>query len=351
MVLKARLVGVSTLSGRHDCKGAGMRVWLSTFARAGQTHVIAQAAEAAGFYGLMLTDSQILVADPFVELAASAEVTSTLQLGTCATNLVTRHPTVLAATATTLQERSGGRVHLGVGRGDSAVTKVGMHGLPPSAFGQALRDLRRLVRGESVETDAVDVRLLWRDPNVAPVPVLGVASGPHVIDETARNADGLILQVGSDVDAVARGVEQARTAQRSDSFTIAAYVIVGLESPGASASEIDGVTPLLARMASDTLAADDSPQARAAAAAAHGYSLATHGLAEAGAGHPEIEDYAVRGDARECTERLQAIAATGCDELVVILGSVTTPTHELAGLVAAFGSQVLPALHADSLPS
>ena len=328
-----------------------MRVWLSTFARAGQTHVVAQSAEAAGFYGLMLTDSQILVADPFVELAASAVATSTLQLGTCATNLVTRHLTVMAATAVTLQERSGGRVHLGVGRGDSAVSKVGLHGLSPTEFGQELGDLRRLVRGESVATPAGEVTLTWQDPATRPVRILGVASGPHVIDETARHADGLILQVGSDVDAVARGVEQARAAQSNDDFTIAAYVIVGLEMPGATDSSIDGVTPLLARMANETLATDDSPQARAAAAAAHGYSLATHGLAEAGEGHPEIEDYAVRGDARQCAQQLQAIAATGCDELVVILGSVTTPTAELLGLVDAFGAQVLPLLSADSLPS
>ena len=91
------------------------------------------------------------------------------------------------------------------------------------------------------------------------------------------------------------------------------------------------------------LANDDSPQARASAAAAQSYDVATHGLAE---GQPEVEDYAVRGDAAACTAALQSIAATGCDELVVILGSATTPMDALLGLIAAFGDAVLPTLTA-----
>ncbi|MFM8240019.1 MAG: hypothetical protein ACKOAW_06860, partial [Actinomycetota bacterium] len=89
---------------------------------------------------------------------------------------------------------------------------------------------------------------------------------------------------------------------------------------------------------------DDSPQAIASAEAARTYSLATHGLASAEEGHPEIEDYAIRGTAAECVSALSAIAATGCDELVVILGSVTTSTAELLGLIGAFGNDVMPAL-------
>lgn len=312
-----------------------MRVWLSTFARAGQTDVIARTAESAGFYGLTLTDSQCLVADPFVELAAVADATHTLQLGTCASNLVTRHPTVVAAMATTLQERSGGRMHLGIARGDSALSKVGLHPLTIDDFGAALADVRRLVQGD-------DATIAWRDPAIPPTPIIGVASGPHAIEAVARNADGLILQVGSDPAAIERGLSEARAAQRSDDFTVAAYVIVGLVQEGIP-DTIDAVSHVLARMATSALADDDSPQARASAVAAQSYDVATHGLAE---GQPEVEDYAVRGDAAGCTAALQRIAATGCDELIVILGSATTPMDELLDLIAAFGDSVLPTLTA-----
>ena len=320
-----------------------MRVWLSTFARAGSTHEIAQSAEKAGFYGIMLTDSQILVADPFVELTAAAEATKNLRLGTCATNLVSRHPTVVAAMAATLQQRSGGRMVLGIARGDSALTKVGLHPLTVQQFGTSLAQVRRLLRGEPGEFDGDEVGLAWLDPRVPSTPVIGIASGPHAIDAVARNADGLILQVGSDPSAVARGVQQARSAQVSPNFTIAAYVIVGLQRPGDSLA-IDGVTRVLARMADSALAHDDSAQARAAQEAADTYSLAAHGLDWPHESVGRVEDYAVLGDAAQCIDHLQSIATSGCDDLVVILGSVTTSSEELLELIDAFGQEVLPSL-------
>lgn len=320
-----------------------MRVWLSTFPRVGVTQDVGRAAEAAGFHGLMLTDSQMLLPDPFVELAAVADATTSLRLGTCASNVVTRHPTVVAAMACTLQARSDGRMTVGVGRGDSAVTKIGLHPESPEAFGTSLAELRQLVRGGSVEIDGSLTSLAWIDPKASPPAVFGVASGPHVIAEVAHNADGLILQVGSSPEAIGSCIQEARTEQGDNDLSIAVYVIVGLERGGA-APPIDGVTPLLARMAEHALADDDSPQGRAAAEAARTYTLATHGLASAGDGHPEIEDYALRGTAAECVTALSAIAATGCDELVVILGSVTTSTAELLGLIGAFGNDVMPAL-------
>ena len=320
-----------------------MKVWLSTFARAGRTHVIAHAAEAAGFFGIMLTDSQILVADPYVELAAIADSTRDLRLGTCASNLVTRHPTVLAAMAATIQERSNGRMVLGLARGDSALTKVGLRPLTVEQFGEELAGVRRLLRGEAVDYGAGAVSLTWLDPSAPPVPIVGIASGPHAIDAVAANADGLILQVGSDPSAVKRGVDAARQAQRSEDFTVSAYVIVGLQQHGEPAP-IDGVSRVLARMADAALADDDSAQARAAHDAADSYSLATHGLDGPSGTTTHVGDYAVQGDAQECLQHLRAIADSGCDELVVILGSVSTPTSELVTLVADFGRDVLRGL-------
>ncbi len=321
-----------------------MRVWLSTFPRAGQTEQVARVAEAAGFFGLLLTDSQCLLGDPFVELGAAADATSTLHLGTCATNVVTRHPTVLAALAATLQQRSGGRMHLGVGRGDSAVTKVGLHPLSVAAYGEALTSVRQLLRGAPTGIDGVEVALTWLDPDVPPTPVLGVASGPRTMAAAAGHADGLVVQVGSDAAAVTRCVERVRSAGPGDAFTIAAYVVVGLEA-GDDAPPIDGVTPLLARMATATLADDGTPQATAAAAAGRDYTVARHGL-PATSDADVIADYALRGDAEHCADQLRKVAASGCDELVVILGSMTTPTADLVDLVKAFGNTVLPALDA-----
>ena len=325
-----------------------MRVWLSTFPRIQDTTRVAIAAEEAGFHGLMVTDSQCLRPDPFVELSAVAEATTTLHIGTCASNLVTRHPSVLASLAASLQQRSGGRMHLGVARGDSAVTKVGLHPLTPEAFAGSLASLRSLLHGETAVIDGTTVSLSWLDPSTPPTPVIGVASGPQTIVAAARNADGLILQLGSDPEAIARGVRLARDAQTSPEFTVAAYVIVGLEMEGGGRPPIDGVTTLLARMAATTLANDGSPQAAAAEAATRTYSLATHGHPAAEEEARATEHYALMGTAEHVIGQLRRIASTGCDELVVILDSMTTDPAALLDLVRAFGDTVLPALKAAS---
>jgi 5,10-methylenetetrahydromethanopterin reductase len=46
------------------------------FPSPGATHALAQRLEAAGWDGLVLADSQNLVADPFMELALAASPTS-----------------------------------------------------------------------------------------------------------------------------------------------------------------------------------------------------------------------------------------------------------------------------------
>ena len=78
-------------------------------------------AEHAGFDIAWLPDSQFLWRDVWVSLALAAHETSTIRLGTCVTNLETRHPSVTAAAAATLDELAPGRVILGLGTGDSAV--------------------------------------------------------------------------------------------------------------------------------------------------------------------------------------------------------------------------------------
>lgn len=49
-----------------------------------------------------------------------AAATSTFKLGRCVTNPAARDPTVTASALATLNEISGGRMVMGIGRGDSA---------------------------------------------------------------------------------------------------------------------------------------------------------------------------------------------------------------------------------------
>lgn len=59
-------------------------------------------------------------------MALSATTTNDILLGTCVTNLETRHPSVTAAAASTIEELAPKRVLLGVGSGDSSIKTLGL---------------------------------------------------------------------------------------------------------------------------------------------------------------------------------------------------------------------------------
>src|SRR5438874_12802733 len=88
-------------------------------------------AEAAGFKYGWLFDSHVLWREPYPLLTLMAGATTSLRLGTCVTNPATREPTVTASALATLNEISGGRMDLGIGRGDSARRLIGK---PPTSM-------------------------------------------------------------------------------------------------------------------------------------------------------------------------------------------------------------------------
>ena len=90
-----------------------------------RTIALTKQAEAAGFDYAWLFDSHVLWRDPYPLLTLMAQATTRLRLGTCVTNPATREPSVTASLLATLNELSGGRMDLGIGRGDSARRVLG----------------------------------------------------------------------------------------------------------------------------------------------------------------------------------------------------------------------------------
>lgn len=60
-----------------------------------------------------------IVLDPWVMLSAIAAVTKNVELGTCVTDAIRRHPSNIALAAITLDRISGGRAILGIGAGEA----------------------------------------------------------------------------------------------------------------------------------------------------------------------------------------------------------------------------------------
>ncbi len=79
-----------------------MEYWTLTVASPRGSAEFAQRAEAAGWDGMMVVDSQNLSGDSYVALTMAATTTNSLGLGTGVTNNVTRHPAVTAGCRVTL---------------------------------------------------------------------------------------------------------------------------------------------------------------------------------------------------------------------------------------------------------
>src|SRR3954463_14128486 len=149
----------------------------------------AERAEAAGWDGITFTDSQNLVGDPFVAVALASRATTDLRFATGVTNLFTRHPAALAGTAITVQEESGGRFVLGVGRGDTALFHLGRKPQPVAAFAERVTALQAYLGRDTVDCNGFSSRLRWLDRARQPkVPLDVAASGPTVITFAARTA-------------------------------------------------------------------------------------------------------------------------------------------------------------------
>jgi probable F420-dependent oxidoreductase len=167
-------------------------------------------AEGAGFTYGWLFDSHVLWREPYVLLTLMAQATERMRLGTCVTNPATREPSVTASTLAVLDEVSGGRMDLGIGRGDSARRVLGKPPTTMKTLESAIEAIRGLVEGRTVEYEGTELNLPWAGKYTLPVWVAGY--GPMAIGMTGRVADGIILQL-ADVDLIRWFVSQLRDAE------------------------------------------------------------------------------------------------------------------------------------------
>jgi probable F420-dependent oxidoreductase len=141
-----------------------------------------------------------------------ARATDDMRLGTCVTNPGTREPSVTASSLATLDELSGGRMDLGIGRGDSARRVLGRGPTTMATLEEAIRVIRALVAGETIAYEGAELHFPWTRGWDLPVWVAGY--GPMALAMTGRVADGVILQL-ADPDLIAWFVGQIREAERA----------------------------------------------------------------------------------------------------------------------------------------
>ncbi|MFQ5723564.1 MAG: TIGR03842 family LLM class F420-dependent oxidoreductase, partial [Terriglobia bacterium] len=153
---------------------------------------LARQAEAAGFQYGWLFDSHVLWKDPYPLLTLMAANTERMRLGTCVTNPAVRDVTVTASLYATLNLISGGRMELGIGRGDSSRRVLGKRPTTVERLGESVQLFRELTAGREVVHDGHRARLSWANGS----PRVWIAGyGPKVLRLAGRLADGIILQI------------------------------------------------------------------------------------------------------------------------------------------------------------
>jgi probable F420-dependent oxidoreductase len=177
-----------------------------------RTIALTKQAEEAGFRYGWLFDSHVLWKEVYPLLTLMATNTQRMRLGTCVTNPATREPTVTASVLGTLEEISGGRMDLGIGRGDSARRVLGKPPTTMASLEAAITVIRDLVEGHRVAYEGAELHFNWAGRWKLPVWVAGY--GPMALAMTGRIADGLIIQL-ADPDLVRWMVGIMRDAARA----------------------------------------------------------------------------------------------------------------------------------------
>ncbi|MGZ4729852.1 MAG: LLM class flavin-dependent oxidoreductase [Acidimicrobiales bacterium] len=326
----------------------------------GRSQQAARRAEAAGWDGISLTDSQNLIGDPFIAMALGAQVTERLRFMTGVTNPATRHPAVLATTVATVQEESGGRAILGLGRGDTALFHLGRKPMPIADFFPAVEQLHAYLNGGTVDQRGRPSRLRWLDrATQPPVPIDIAASGPKVIAFAARTVERITFAVGADPERVAWALDLARSAMHDagradDEVSFGAYVSVGCHPDRAVGAELirGGLAAFahFSAMPGSTGAGLSEHDRELVAEVGRRYDSNQH-LVNA-ADHTRVLDdefvsrFGIVGEPGTCLERLVELADLGLERFVITGATFGADPAEARLSAVLTRDELLPALRA-----
>ena len=311
----------------------------------------ARLAETHGFDAIWGWDSHVLWQEFYTTFALIAANTTRVRLGPCVTNPATRDMTVTASAMATLQEISGGRMDIGMGRGDSARRVIGQRSVTVDAMERACVFIKDLAEGREVDYDGTPLQLKWSEGHRLPVWV--AAYGPMALRACGRVADGLIMQL-------------------ADPFIIEwslRYVREGAEETGRSFDDMEIQVAAPAYLSDDMVKARDQvrwfpalvsnhvvdlvrryadaelPQALTEFIEARDhYDYADHG--RTGAEHAEfvtddvVDRFCVLGTAERCIAKLRELEALGVTQFN-IYSMQEDPGP--AAIIEDFGRDVLPA--------
>lgn len=335
-----------------------MELWATRVPAAATAVAQARKAEAAGWDGITFTDSQNLVADPFVMAALALQATDHLRIATGVANLHTRHPAAMATVAATVHEVSGGRFVLGLGRGDTALFHLGLQPMKVADFAERLETLQTYLSGGVVDIDGRPSEIKWLWGAAQPkVPVDLAASGPKVIALAGRLCERITFAVGADPDRLRWAIDLATSAAKDAGrdpadISFGAFVNVGCHPDVAVARELigGGVSAFahFSSMPGSTGEGLNDQDKEIVAEVGRRYDSNQHLRATAThneALRPEFVDrFAVVGSPETCVERLVELGDLGLERFVLTGASFGSDREHSRRSEHLLVTELIPAL-------
>ncbi|MBM3926531.1 MAG: LLM class flavin-dependent oxidoreductase [SAR202 cluster bacterium] len=158
-----------------------------------------QATESLGYHRIGIADSPALYRDPWVSAALAALHTSRTTFGPWVTNPITRHPVVTASAAASVDDLAPGRLHIGIGTGNSGVYNAGHKASSVEALREYVTALRGLLeKGEAIYQGRA-CRLPWARRRI---PIYIAATGAKTLRLAGEIADGAIIAAGTTPEVI-----------------------------------------------------------------------------------------------------------------------------------------------------
>lgn len=309
----------------------------------------AKLAEANGFEYVWAWDSHVLWQEFFTTFAMIAGNTGRIRMGPCVTNPATRDVTVTASALATLQEISGGRMDVGMGRGDSARRVLGKSPVTVERMEWACRLVKDMAEGREVDYDGTTLQLKWSEGHRLPVWV--AAYGPRALRACGRVADGLIMQLADpyilewSLQYVREGAEEAGRRFEDIQVQVAAPAYV-TDDLAKAREQVRWFPALVSNHVVDLVnkySTTELPQALTDFIKARDhYDYSDHG--RTGAEHAEfvsdevVDRFCVIGTAEECERKLRELEAIGMHQFnVYSMQEDPGP----AGVIEDFGRDII----------
>ena len=169
-------------------------------ATASDSWKVVKRAEELGFTHAWFYDTQMLSADCFVAMGATAVNTTRIRLGTGVLVPSNRIAPVAANALASLNSLAPGRIDFGVGTGFTARRAMGFGAMKVKAFETYIDQVQALLRGEIIEFEMEGERrkIRFLNPDFGlintddPIPLHVSAFGPRTREIAARRAAGWI---------------------------------------------------------------------------------------------------------------------------------------------------------------